>query len=75
MKTITSFATGIICMIALATTTGCKKKSAEADTNSTCKTCKAFATQSDLEVVKQVCSDKAEQDFRKQYASREVSCY
>ena len=72
MKKIIFYATGVILSLFVISSQGCSKKQ-ENTAETECKTCKAFAG-GELEVSQQVCTDQAEQTFRSQHSSQEISC-
>ncbi|MEO8111080.1 MAG: hypothetical protein ABI594_13640 [Ginsengibacter sp.] len=73
MKKIMSYATGIILSLFIISSQSCSKKK-ENNSETECKTCKAFPGGGQPEVSQQVCSDGAEQTFRSQHSGEEISC-
>ncbi len=72
MKKIIVYTAALLFTVSVTSITGCKKKK---DETSSCKTCKALASGPDQQTVTQeVCGTQAEQDFRSQYAGREITC-
>jgi len=69
MKRISFFSVIVFLLLSVILTVGCKKKTEEKD----CKTCKAWGS-AGLEAEEKVCSDAQEEDFRNEFAGKEISC-
>ncbi len=69
MKRYSFFIAIVFLVFSVILTTGCKK-----NTESDCKTCKAFGIDG-LVGEEEVCSDAEEQDFRSEFAGKEITCY
>ena len=68
MKRISFFSVIVFLLLSVILTASCKK-----NTEKDCKTCKAWGS-SGLEAEEKVCSDTEEQDFRSEFAGKEISC-
>jgi len=69
MKRISFFSVIVFLLLSVILTAGCKKNTEEKD----CKTCKAWGS-TGLEAEEEVCSDTEEEDFRSEFAGKEISC-
>jgi len=69
MKRISIFSIIVFLLLSVILTTGCKKNTDDKD----CKTCKAWGS-TGLEAEEKVCSDSEEEDFRSEFAGKEISC-
>ena len=68
MKRISFFTAVVFLLFSVILTVSCKK-----ETEKDCKTCKAFSVDG-LVGEEEVCSDAEEQDFRSEFAGKEISC-
>jgi len=69
MKRISFFFVIVFLLLSVILTAGCKKNTAEKD----CKTCKAWGS-TGLVGEEKVCSDTEEDNFRSEFAGKEISC-